>query len=1109
MADGNKPDDWTLHGKLSGRLIGGQGGGGGKGGGGSKSSTVTDTPNTLRSTQTAQLVDLLSEGPVQGLVGNANFFYSMAFDGVRVTNVDGSANFRIQDFQMRAGIPGQALLAGYPSAQAETNVSTQVKFALPIVRSITNPDADRVRLTLSVPSLTLTNPNNGKIIAYTAIFQVFVQSNGGGYGLVSNVIITGKTTSKYQRQIVFALPPGGAPWDIMVVRGAIDDPTDFEQSQTFWDSFTTIIDSPIPFNFSAIGAWTIGADQFQSIPTRVYYGNWMIVSVPTNYNPVTRQYSGAWDGSFYQSWTNNPAWVLYNVLTNRRYGLGRYIDPSKIDKWSLYQIAVWCDQYVPDGRGGYEARWAFDGVITEANDAYDMIAAIAGTFRGACYWDGSTLTTIADMPLDAVGMYTNANVINGSFTYQGADFTARHNQVLVSWQDQTNFGDKRVAIAEDQDEISTHGIRPLTMDAVACTSEARAIRLGKWALYTEKYESDLVTFTVGYDGAWCKPGDVIEIADRTKAGLRRGGRILAANVNVITLDAPLQKAVLEGAPFLSVYIDDASGGDVHIEVQQIIGVSADGATVTLLGQYTSTPAAGTVYMVSSGTLQPSIWRVQKVQASDDYTYEISALAHNASKWGFIENNIALSDPKTSAFPKNSVTNLVITDYLVELSPSSLGTRITAGWQSQATVFDFEIQPIEADGSKGITTRSRIYTTSFDTDAEEGSYRIRVTPISALGVFGSYAEKIYTVVGKTRPPSDVTSFKVDVVQGLGLFTWSPVPDLDVKIGGHYEIRYSPSSGANWSSATVALQSVPGTSSSVELPYRAGSFLIKAVDSSGFVSKNAAIIFSSQADTDYVQYIRVCEDPDWLGLNLGTQIQEPEGWLVLGTTGGAWDEQLAMIDDWPTIDVLIEGTPQSGLGYYNFDHVIDIGGVFQVRLTLDMTAFALGNVSDRIDARLDDIDSWDDFDDVNAGIDGKVTVYIAQTDDDPTDPAAVWSAWSEFSSGSYTGRAFQFYVVMTAGVGQNVAIEHLCVLVDLRNKLDQGNDILFDGPIMTIPFNVKFFLVPAVVVTVQNAAVGDHIEITSKTRESFMFRILDSGGSAVADGTRSFDWHAAGY
>jgi predicted phage tail protein len=1092
-------------------------GGGGKGGakaarsvsGGSPppATNFVDIPNDLRSTQTVKLIDLLSEGPISGLVNDPrspnNLFFSVAFDGVRLANTNYSLNFNVSTWDIRYGVPGQGVLAGYPSAEAEIAVNLQVKTNTPQTRSITDADADRVRFTVSVPALTNTDSKSGTVSGSQVAFEFQVQANNGGWQSYGAYSITGKTTTKYQRNYTFGLPAGGAPWDIRVLRSTPDNTSGLIQNDTYWDSFSEIVDVPVSFNMSSVIAWQMDAAQFSTIPTRTYFLNGRIISVPSNYNPSTGAYNGAWDGSFQQAWTNNPAWILYDMLTNRRYGLGRYLDPAKIDKFKLYSIGQYCDGLVPDGAGGYQRRYTFNGAINTQQDAFSMISTLCSCFRGSAYWDGGIISFLADMPASPIALYTNANVINGDFTYAGADITARHNQILVKWQDQSNFGDERIAVAEDQDDISKHGIRPDNIDAQGCTSEGLALRYGKWQLYVESHEGETVSFVLGLNGVTCRPGDIIEIADRTKAGHRRGGRLIkGTTAAIVHLDAPADLIAGE-APVISCMVEDTSSAGAHIETVNL-GVSVDGIAYPVSPAFSAAPGVGTVYVVSSGTLSPSLWRVTSIKEQNANTYDITAISHNPSKYAYIEQNIALSKPKISNFPILNITNLTVSDYLIQLSAISIGVRMLISWQSLATHFDVEVQPVG-----GITFKARVETSSYDMEAKEGQYRVRVTPISSLGVRGQFLEVIYTVQGKAALPADIAGFQLSTKGSTGFFSWLPATDLDVIIGGRFEMRFSPSSQATWNSATIILQSIPGTASTAELPYRPGTYFLKAVDSSGNYSKNAALLITAETESGFSTYYRFCESPDFLGLRVGTEVQTSNQWLVLGQTGGLWDDQTANMDTWQTVDVLAGGAPPPGEGYYYFDNIFDLGGVFSVRLTLDMLAFPLGAGDDFIDSRLDMIDTWADFDDEKQGVDGNVTVFIADTQDDPTSSSANWSAYESFVTGMYTARAFRFYSYLTAGPGQNVAIENLCVIADLENKTDTGNNIPYHGVKLHIAFAVKFYLQPSVVVTMQTPRPGDHMKISNKAREGFDIELFDTNNNPVPDGVITFDWHAIGY
>lgn len=1048
--------------------IAGQGGGGGKrgrgGGGGS------EAPNSLRSKQVARLIDLLSEGPIVGPVDGAKSVY---FDGVQLVSDDGTPNFEDWQVAGNAGMPDQPVLPGFAAQQAETAVSLIVKKATPLTRTIVDPNTDRARITVSVPALQKQNTSTGDIKGTKVVFNVLLQSNGGGYALVTQHTIEGKTNTRYQRALTFPLV-GSPPWDIRVQRVTDDSTLNTLQNDLYWDSYTSIIDAKVNYTLSAVIGVTIDAEQFQAIPKRAYDIKGLIISVPSNYDPEARTYSGTWDGTFKQAWTNNPAWVLYDIVVQNRYGIGDFIDASEVDKWGLYRIAQWCDQLVDNGRGGTEPRFTCNIQIMNRAEAFDLLATIASTFRGFTYWAGGQMVAVADMPSDPVAVYTNANVIDGVFNYHGADIRARHNVYSISWQDQALLGETRISLVEGEPEsISRYGLQKNDMLAAGCTSESLAIRTGKWGIYTDTYEGETVDFVAGLYAAWARPGDIVAVADINVGGERRGGRVVAATTTTLTLDAPVYLNSIQSYA-VSVVMPDGK-----VFTTYTTGANAEATVITVSVPFPTAPDAGTIWVISSSDLEATLWRVLTAKQTEADRYEMTAVIHHPDKWDYIERNLPLSTPDiTNIGGIPDLNNLNAIDYLVALSSISIGVRMLISWTSTAPSFEVAYRPVN-----GNWIRTRVDQTAHDVPVEEGQYEIWVTPINLIGRRGTTTKMIYEVVGKSAPPANVENFRIQVVNEVAMFQWAPATDLDVIIGGSFEIRYSPRlSGVSWASSNTQLASIPGTATSVEMPYRPGTYLIRARDIAGYMSPQAAVI-SSELPSKAKQFVRICESPDWPGTKSNISVQMPQEWLVLT------DET-------------------AGIGTYTFANEIDMGAIFPVTLVLDMLAFPFYENDVFIDSRPGLVDDWQDWDSSQDDGRGAVVVQVRQTDDDPDAPAAVWGAWHNFQAGEYRGRGFQFRALLSAPPGQNVAVETLCIIADVSAKIDQGNDVVWVPNKQRINFTVKFIYTPAISIAVQQGLSTETFRVTNKSNTGFDLELLTSTGTPVT-ASRTFDWIASGY
>lgn len=1084
--------------------------GGGKGGGG-KGSGGFEAPNTLRSKQIAKVIDLLSAGPIVGLVDGLRSVY---FDGVPVQNADGTLNFRNASIILEIGERDQPVMPGFNSVGAEASVSVQVKTTADIVRTIINPDVDQARVTVSVPALQVSY-DNGNIGGSAVSFSIALQSNGGGFQSLGDFVISGKTNTRYQRAYVFDLT-GSPPWDIRLHRITADSVDLKHQNDLYWDTLGSLINAPINYNGSAVVGLTIDAEQFDAIPKRGYQIDGRIIRIPSNYDPRARTYAGVWDGTFILDWSNNPAWVLLDVLTDRVNGLGQYIGDDQVDLWGLYAVAKWADEPVDDGKGGTEPRWIINAVLADRQEAYDLVTSIASVLRANVFWGSNGKISIAaDRPLDPVKLLTNANVLDGVFRYAGADWRAAHNFATVSWNDPAQLGEPRVSIVEDQDSIAERGLIETSMVAIGATSEGQAVRTGRWTLFTETRENETVTFSVGFDGAWFGPGDVVEVADRSRGGLRRGGRIMAAEltagVMTISLDAPLALTSPTEPAAISCYV----GEDAHVETQAVGVVSTDGLTVTLAAAFATLPKLGSVYVVSSGELQPTLWRVFSVKESNPGQYEIQALAHHPGKWDAVESNIILETPITSVVgPVPDVANLNAVDYLVALTATTIGTMLLVSWTSSAPFFEVRLQPVN-----GVSVLIPTAQTSIDVPVTDTDYDIEVTPIDALGRRGSTQAISHTVIGQTAPPQRPLDLRMQVISNVGMLQWQPTPDLDVKVGGSFELRYSPRTdgSAGWDTSNVLIASVPGIATTVETPYRPGTYFLKARDASGLLSTEAAQVITVVPSSGTQTFHRICEDPEWSGLRSNIVVQDPTGsnYLIIGPTGGLWDDQAEDIDTWLDVDVLpfalpgYETTTQHA-GLYYFSHEIDLGAPFLTTLTTDMLAFPYVEGGLFIDDRPDNVDTWQNWDEASGDLVGRVYIQVRSTRDDPTSPTASWSPWSMFTAGQYEARGFQFRSLSVAPIGQNVAIENLCILADISNKVDNLADQPWTGDPdpLHIAFNLKFYEVPSISVLIRDAVAGDHSVVTDKTTEGFDLSLQDNANHTIDD-PKIFDVIASGY
>lgn len=695
-----------------------------KGGGGS--SGGKEDRDSLHSTSYARIVDLLSEGEIVGPVDGLKSVY---FDETPVLSSDGAANFSGYDIQFRSGTQDQDPVSGFPASESTTSVGVEFKASTPWTHTFTNTELDAVRITLAVSGLQKVNQKNGNINGYRVDYTIELSSNGGTYSTVVSSAFDGKTTSAYARSHRIDLPSGGAPWTIRVRRSTADSSTNYISDTTLVQAYTEIIDAKLRYPMSALAAIKIDASQFSSIPTRAYHLKGRIIRVPSNYDADKRTYTGTWDGTFKTAYSNNPAWVFYDILTNDRYGLGDVLDAGYIDKWSLYEIGQYCDESVPTGVGSTtEPRFTCNCYLQSAADATAVLSDLATVFRGIVYWGNGSAIPVADMPRDPSYTYTAANVIDGKFQYQGSARSTRYTVCYVSYNDPDDMYNTKVEAVEDADGIARYGIVATSITAFACSSRSQAHRLGLWTLLTSQRETRSVTFSVGLDGAIATPGQIIRIADPAIAGKRIGGRLHAVNS---TTQVVVDKN------------DGISVGDTLIctlpsgTAESSIVSAVDGTTITVKTAFSTAPEAESVWAVVNSDLQAQTFRVVSVTEGDGCTFDIAAIQNEQSKYAAVDYGSPLSDVLITSIPESSVpapSNLAITsNETVNQGISS--TTVTLSWSKPevASGVGYYILEWKRDNSDWITV-SQVASCSYDiTNAYSGNYQFRIRATNTIGI----------------------------------------------------------------------------------------------------------------------------------------------------------------------------------------------------------------------------------------------------------------------------------------------------------------------------------------------------------------------------------------
>lgn len=608
----------------------------GKGGGGGH--TPVEAKETSRSKQLVKIVEVISEGEVEGL---ADGMKSVYFDNTPVQNKDGSYNFNNVQLEGRVGSQVQDVIAGFNTSEKEVSVGTQVRKNLPITRTVTDSKVSRLRLTIGVQSL-FSQAENGDTNGTTVELVITIGSQS------YPVSISGKYSSQYLQQHTFDnLPP--VPFTVKVERVAEDSKSQRLQNNTVWSSYTEIIDTEFTYPNTALIGVKFDSEYFSNIPARTYDLLGLRVKVPSNYDTRTRKYTGTWDGTFKTDWTDNPAWILYDVVTSKRYGLGNRLGEFGADKWTLYQVSKYCDQLVPDGFGGQEPRFTCNAWLTEQRSAYDVINDICSIFRAMPVWNGQQLTVVMDRPSDPVWTYTNANVEKGEFNYTFSAKKARHNAIQVEYADKDNGYEKAIEYVSDDESIRRNGLNVKKITAFGCTSRGQAHRTGLWLLQTEKLETKTISFVVGAEGLMHVPGDIIKVADTYYAGTNVGGRVLAVNGKKVTLDREIS---VNGNSYFSYINGQAKHQDIKI-------TSVKGAEVTLDQEPIGLEAYG-VWSLSTQQVTSQLFKALSVKEETKSKYTITALQHEPQKEAIVDNGAKFEPKATSILTVPQVSNIGVT-----------------------------------------------------------------------------------------------------------------------------------------------------------------------------------------------------------------------------------------------------------------------------------------------------------------------------------------------------------------------------------------------------------------------------------------------------------------
>ncbi|MFJ2456726.1 host specificity protein J, partial [Pseudomonas protegens] len=746
-------------------------------GGEKKPKAPYEAPDSLRSTNIAKILLAVGEGEFDGAPTARDIY----LDNTPIQDASGNVNFPGVKWEWRRGTVEQDYIQGIPAIESEKSVGVELRSDQPWTRALSNIQLSAARLRFSFPRLLQQNPTNGDTNGYTIEYAIDIATDGGAFVEAHRNAVSGKTSGGYQRSVRVDLPTATSGWVIRARRITPNANTGTIADTMTIAAYTEIIDQKLRYPNTALLYIEFDAEQFQNIPSVTVKCKARRWPVPTNYDPITRSYSGAWDGTFKQAWTNNPAFVTYGLCVEDRFGLGKRIKSWMVDKWEMYRIAQYCDQLVPDGVGGQEPRFLCDMNLQAKAEAWTLLRDLSAIYRGMVYWAQGSLFMQADMPRaqDFDYVFTRANVIDGEFTYGGAERSTHYSRALVSYDNPGNNYDTDVIPVTDLALQRRYQDRPIEISAIGCTRASEAQRRGKWALLSNNQDRTL-TFKTGMEGRIPLPGHIIPVADELLSGRPTGGRIASVAGRVVTLDRDTQ---IKAGDRLIINLPNGSAQGRTVE-------AVVGRAVTVTTPYSVQPEPEMQWAIDADDLAVQLFRVLKTSRTAEGEYEITALEFNPSKFAHIDTGAKLEERPISAIPVTTVqppASVTLTsDYAIAQGLAVSTMNISWPAVSGAVGYDVEWRK---DSGNWIRLQ-RVGTASADVvGIYAGAYLARVRAVSAFDITSTWRSSVLTELkGKEGiPPAVAYLNATSELFGIGLKWGFPAGAEDTQ---RTEIWYGP-------------------------------------------------------------------------------------------------------------------------------------------------------------------------------------------------------------------------------------------------------------------------------------------------------------------------------
>jgi len=1126
-----------------------------KGGSTRQAPAPTRTPDNLHSKQFATFLDLISEGEIEGFAtaskegltigttayNNAALKDVFLNDTPILKSTATSANplttdFNYQDvsFKPRLGTADQSKIEGIEGSSSLVAVGVTVTASSPVTRQITNTNIDAVNVTITVPQLQKAT-SKGDLLGSSVELKVSVQYNSGGYTDLFTDTITGRTADAYQRDYRVNLT-GAFPVDIRVSRVTPDSTDDMLVDAFQWTSYAEIIDDSNTYPNSAYVSLRLDSMQFGSVPNRKYRVRGIKVRIPgaganSSGTPTVDNATGRIvypDGYIFNGvmgaaqWCSCPAMILLDLLTDTRYGFGSHITDSTIDLFSFVTASKFANTLVDDGFGGQEARFSCNVNIQSSSEAFNLINDLAGVMRCMPIWSGGSIQLAQDSPKDASYLFNLSNVTEAGFSYSGSGLKTRNTVVSVAYFNM-DTRDIDYEVYEDTASIAKLGVSIKQVSGFACTSRGQASRLAKAILFAEQNESEIVTFGTSIEsGIIVRPGNVIDIADPVRSGVRRGGRIAAATTTQITVDDSASTDLpTTNNPTLSVILPDGT-----TETKSISSIS--GAVITVSSAFSQTPNVNTIWLLQDDTVEAQKFRVIAVEESEGVNYSITALSYVPEKYAFIEDGASLPARTVSRLNelKDPPGSLLAEEKLVEINNRAV-SKLILSWQPVIGVTQYQVNYRFNNGNYISTTVPSPDFEILNTDV--GTYEFQIFSYNAaLQTSAVSSDLTFNTIGKTAVPQDVTGLLVEPVSDQFLrLRFNKATDVDVTHGGNVVVRHSnlTDGTGTFTNSVDIIPALPGSVSETLVPAVDGEYILKFKDDGGRLSSGEAsvvvtnpdpfpklVTFTDREDTD---------SPPFGGTKVDCFYSNDVNGLVLGS--------LETLDDVTDFDAIADfdflGAVDITGGSYDFANILDLGSTHPLRLTRHFVTQGF-YPNDLIDKRTANIDTWTDFDQATA-FDVNAKLLVATTTAAPSNGSSYQDSdfsgktFNTFANGTHIGRGFKFRCEMDSDdPAQSIEIDQLGYTAELDRRTEQKSNISSGTSAsgLAVTFDHAFFTgasgtavsagsqLPSIGITANDLGGTDKFEITNISGSGFTIKFTNAG-NAVQD--KTFSYTAVGF